>query len=260
MTDLSHESVFHAARPERLFDEDFKAVLLVGGMGTRLRSVLPSVPKPLASMGNQSFLQLLIRQLRYQGLRRLVMCTGYLAEQIQFAFGDGREWDVIIEYSKEPSPLGTAGAVKHAQASLGTSRDFLVMNGDSFVEADFHELVRFHRGHGGLISMAVCRTEDASRFGTVQVDRHGRVIGFGEKTGSHVPGLVNAGVYIFNRQVLELIPEGPCSLEKQVFPEMLGKGVYAMEQKGMFIDIGTPEDYARARAIYDRLHASAVTS
>jgi len=234
--------------------------LLVGGMGTRLRQVLPTVPKPLASLGNQSFLELLVRQLRHQGLRRLVMCTGYLAEQIQVAFGDGRDWDVIIEYSKEPSPLGTAGAVKLAQASLATSRDFLVMNGDSFVEADFHELVRFHRRHRGLITMAVCRTEDASRFGTVQVDRHGRVIGFGEKTGNHVPGLVNAGVYIFDRQVLEHIPEGPCSLERQVFPEMLGKGVYALEQKGMFIDIGTPEDYARARAIYDRLHASAVTS
>ena len=211
-------------------------------------------------MGNRSFLELLVRQLRYQGLRRLVMCTGYLAEQIQAVFGDGRNWGVMIEYSEEPSPLGTAGALKLAQGSLEASSDFLVMNGDSFVEADFRELFHFHRRHGSLISMAVCRAEDASRFGTVRVDRGSRVTGFGEKTGEHVPGLVNAGVYIFNRQVLDHIPEGPCSLERQVFPEMLRNGVYALEQKGMFIDIGTPEDYARARAIYDRLYASVVTS
>jgi D-glycero-alpha-D-manno-heptose 1-phosphate guanylyltransferase len=260
VTHSNHERISDAARPDRLFDEDFKAVLLVGGMGTRLRSVLQSVPKPLASMGNRSFLELLVRQLRSHGLRRLVMCTGYLPEQIQTVFGDGRNWDVMIEYSKEPSPLGTAGALKLAQASLETSRDFLVMNGDSFLEADLHELFQFHRRRGGLITMAVCRTEDASRFGTVRVDRDSRVTGFGEKTGEHVPGLVNAGIYIFNRQVLDHIPEGPCSLERQVFPQMLGKGVYALEQKGMFIDIGTPEDYARARAIYDRLYASVVTS
>ena len=95
--------------------------------------------------------------------------------------------------------------------------------------------------------MAVCRVEDASRFGTVKVDRHNRVIGFGEKTGGRVPGLVNAGVYIFNRDVLKHIPEGPWSLERQVFPEMLENGVYAVEQRGMFIDIGTPEEYERAR-------------
>lgn len=245
-------------RADCLFEDDFKAVLLVGGMGTRLQSVLPSIPKPLASIGNQSFLELLVRQLRAQGLRRLVMCTGYLAEQIQAAFGDGRNWGVMIEYSREPSPLGTAGAVKLAQAALVSSRDFLVMNGDSFVDVDFHELLHLHRRRGGLISMAVCRVEDASRFGTVRVDGHNRVIGFGEKTGDRVPGLVNAGVYIFNREVLKHIPQGPCSLERQVFPEMLENGVYAVEQRGMFIDIGTPEDYARARTICHRLYASVI--
>jgi mannose-1-phosphate guanylyltransferase len=91
------------------------------------------------------------------------------------------------------------------------------------------------------------------------VDRHNRVIGFGEKTGDHAPGLVNAGAYIFNRQVLKYIPRGPCSLERHVFPEMLENGVYAVEQRGMFIDIGTPEDYARARTICHRLYPSAVT-
>src|SRR5207253_5900044 len=177
--------------------EDTKAVLLVGGLGTRLHSVLPSTPKPLASVGNKSFLELLVRQLRYQKIRRLVMCTGYLAEQIEDEFGDGHDWDMTIEYSKEPSPLGTAGAVKFARRYLGDVSDFLVMNGDSFVEADFHQLFRFHRAHGGLVSITVVEVTNACRYGTVQVNHAGRVRCFSEKTDNNAPGLVNAGVYVF---------------------------------------------------------------
>ena len=112
-------------------------MLLVGGLGTRLRSVVPSTPKPLAAVGGQSFLELLVRQLRNQGITNLVMCTGYLGEQVQSEFGDGRSWGVAIEYSQEMSPLGTAGAVKLAQAYLRDVPEFLVMNGDSFLEIDF---------------------------------------------------------------------------------------------------------------------------
>src|SRR5437870_12638712 len=104
---------------------EMTAVLLVGGRGGRLRSVLPSTPKPLASIGRRSFLELLVRQLRAQGIRRLLMCTGYLAHQIEQEFGDGHEFDVTIEYSRETSPLGTAGAVKLAQPYLQDARDFL---------------------------------------------------------------------------------------------------------------------------------------
>ncbi len=236
-----------------LCDEDTKAVLLVGGLGTRLRSVVPSVPKPLASLGNKSFLALLVRQLRYQGVRRLVMCTGYLADLIENEFGDGYDWDVTIEYSKELNPLGTAGAVKLAGPYLRHISDFLVMNGDSFLEVDFHQLFRFHRAHGGLVSIAVVESNDAGRYGTVQVDDSGRVRGFSEKIGINAPGLINAGVYVFSRAVLQHIPEGPASLERTVFPYLLDQGVYALKQNGIFIDIGTPEDYARAQKLCDRL-------
>jgi NDP-sugar pyrophosphorylase family protein len=185
------------------------------------------------------------------------MCTGHLADQIENEFGDGRGLDVEIKYSKELHPLGTGGAVKLAQHYLQDAADFLVMNGDSFLEADFGQLVRFHREHGGFVSMAVLRVPNAERYGTVQVDAAGRVTGFAEKTGSDAPGLVNAGVYVFNRAVLARIPEGPGSLERDVFPQSLDQGVYALEQHGMFIDIGTPEDYARAQAICDRLSEAA---
>jgi D-glycero-alpha-D-manno-heptose 1-phosphate guanylyltransferase len=234
-----------------------KAVLLVGGLGTRLRSVVPSTPKPLAAVGGKSFLELLVGQLRNQGITNLLMCTGYLGEQVQSQFGDGRLWDVAIEYSQERSPLGTAGAVKLSQAYLRDVPEFLVMNGDSFLEIDFDQLTQFHRGHGGLVSMAVLEVGNAARYGTVQMEAQGRVIGFSEKTGSETFGVVNGGVYVFDRAVLEYIPEGPASLERDVFPRILHRGVYALKQQGMFIDIGTPEDYARAQQLHDRLYESA---
>src|ERR1700761_3357297 len=122
-----------------------KAVLLVGGLGTRLRSAVPSMPKALASVGERPFLELLVSQLARQGVTQLVMCTGYLAEQIEVALGDGSDFGVSIEYSKEAVPLGTAGALKHAQRYLQHEADFLVLNGDSFLETDFNELIRFHQ-------------------------------------------------------------------------------------------------------------------
>jgi D-glycero-alpha-D-manno-heptose 1-phosphate guanylyltransferase len=230
--------------------DDIKAVMLVGGLGTRLRSVVPSTPKVLASIGEKSFLELLVSQLRSQGIRKLVMCTGYLADQIESKFGDGRMWDLSIEYSKEEMPLGTGGAVKLAQGYLQDVPEFLVLNGDSFLEVDFQSLIAFHRGHDGAIAtMAVLRVENTSRYGTVHMDASGRVTGFAEKSASEAPGLVNGGMYIFEHSVLQQIPEGPASLERDVFPRLLDHGVYGQEQRGMFIDIGTPTDYARAQEL-----------
>jgi NDP-sugar pyrophosphorylase family protein len=230
--------------------QDVKAIMLVGGLGTRLRSVVASKPKVLASIGEKSFLELLVCQLRSQGFRHFLMCTGYLAEQIESKFGDGRMWDVCIEYSREEMPLGTAGALKLAQHHLRDTSEFLVLNGDSFLEIDFRRLMSFHREHRHAIAtMAVLRVPNASRYGTVDIDANNRVVGFVEKTGSETPGLINGGIYIFKRSVLEHIPEEPASLEKDVFPRILQRGIYAQEQHGTFIDIGTPADYARAQEL-----------
>jgi D-glycero-alpha-D-manno-heptose 1-phosphate guanylyltransferase len=236
---------------------DVKAVLLVGGLGTRLRSAIPSAPKVLASVGKKSFLHLLVSQLRSQGIHRLVMCTGYLAEQIEHEFGDGRAWDVSIEYSKEEQSLGTAGAVKLAARYLKDDSEFLVMNGDSFLEIDFHNFMAFHRSHDAMATIAVFNVENTNRYGTVNIDANGRVLGFAEKTGRDVPGLVNGGVYVFKQAVLECIPEHQSSLEKDIFPRLVDQGVYAQEQHGMFIDIGTPADYARAQGLCDSLNTAA---
>jgi len=240
------------------YERDLPAVLLVGGMGTRLRSVLPAaVPKPLARVGSAPFLELLVRQLRAQGIPRLIMCTGHFADKIEEHFRDGAGWDIAIEYSKETEPLGTAGAVKLAARHLEGVADFVVMNGDSFLEMDFCELTRFHRQHGGLVSLAVRRVPNAARYGTVWMDGSYRVLDFHEKRGIQESGLINAGIYIFSRDVLERIPDGPSSLEKDIFPRLLEDGIFGSLQHGTFVDIGTPEDYARAQASCRNLELAA---
>jgi NDP-sugar pyrophosphorylase family protein len=238
-------------------ERECPALLLVGGLGTRLRSVLPASPKPLAPLGQTPFLRILVKQLSSQGIRRLILCTGHLGAKIEEEFGAGRELGVRIEYSRELSPLGTAGAVKFAERHVDGCSEFIVMNGDSFLELDFAQMLSFHREHGGLISIAVRSVADAARYGTVQADDKLRVIGFREKTEEQGPGLINGGVYVFDREVFEYIPGGSVSLERDIFPKMLEFGVYAFEQHGLFVDIGTPEDYARAQTIGSSLREAA---
>lgn len=237
---------------------DTKAVLLVGGQGTRLRSVLSSTPKPLAPIGEQSFLELLVRQLQSQGIKRLIMCTGYLSDQIEKEFGDGSGWGMTVEYSQEHQLLGTAGALKLAKDRLLDVENFIVMNGDSFLEADLNELLCFHRERHGIASVAALRVPNAARYGTMRADESGEIVAFMEKTGDDRPGLINGGVYVFNKEILDYIPDGPASLEKDVFPNILKRGVYALEQSGLFIDIGTPEDYSRAQSLCKQLSSAAL--
>jgi NDP-sugar pyrophosphorylase family protein len=239
------------------FEKDLKAVLLAGGLGTRLRSIVSSAPKPMATVGDRPFLELLLKQLSSQNIRRLVLCTGYLGQEIEKALGDGQAWDVTIEYSKESFALGTAGAVKLAEPLLLDVPDFVVMNGDSFLEIDFPELIRFHRESGGIATMAVLQMKNKMRYGTVQVTAGGRVSGFTEKGDGDSTGFVNAGIYVFDRRIFQHLPVGPASLERDVFPKLLEHRVYASEQRGIFIDIGTPEDYARAQDLCDRLYEAA---
>lgn len=237
-----------------------KALLLVGGLGTRLRAVVPGAPKPLAPVGDRPFLELLVRQLASQGLRQLVMCTGHMADQIDQLFGDGSRFGAAIKYSRESEPLGTAGAIKFAERFLQEATDFLVLNGDSFLEVDLLELLRAHRSHGALATIAVVQVDDAARYGTVRADESNKILEFCEKTGHNSPGLINAGIYVFNRAILEHIPAGPASLEKDVFPKLLERGLYAVkQQQGLFIDIGTPADYAKAQQLIDRLRAASGT-
>lgn len=214
----------------------------------------------MAPLGDISFLELLVLQLRSQGLRNLVMCTGFEGEQIRKEFGDGGKWNVTIAYSEEAIPLGTAGAIKLAEPFLLQAPQFLVMNGDSFLELDVQQLIRFHTHYGGLATIAVHRVPDTARYGTVQIDAQNKITYFREKMGMSDPGLINGGVYVFQREVLKHFPDGPSGLEKDVLPALLEQGIFALEQNGIFIDIGTPDDYARAQDLYESLSRAAVSS
>jgi len=185
------------------------------------------------------------------------MCTGYLADHIENEFVDGSKWGVEIAYSREPHALGTGGALKLAQPHLSASAPFLMLNGDSFLQMDFDDLIRFHRTHRGVATIAVRRVDGAGRYGSVEVAGDGQVVGFREKTDASVPGIVNGGVYAFSPAIFDYIPEGQVSLEREVFPRLTGNGLYAREQQGIFIDIGIPEDYARAQAACEKLFRAA---
>lgn len=233
--------------------KSIKALLLVGGQGTRLRSVVPSIPKPLAPVGIRPFLELLIRQLMIQGIRKLVLCTGYRAKQIEQVFGDGRKLHVTIDYSREPKPLGTAGAIKLARRHVHELDDFLVLNGDSFLDIDFRRLIAFHRNHSGVATIAAVPVPNADRYGRIETDTNDRITSFVEKSSKTCPGLINAGIYVFGSKVLENIPTGRVSLERDVLPNLLTLGVYAFTQRGTFIDIGCPADYARAQKLFGNI-------
>ncbi len=232
-------------------EQAVKSVLLVGGLGTRLRSVVPSKPKALAEVGEHPFIELPIRQLATQGLRRLVLCSGHLAEQLEETLGSGAELGISIEYSRETTPLGTGGALRLAMPLLESCTEVLVMNGDSFTDLDFGGLLAFHRARGASVTLTAVPVEDAARYGTLTMAQDGRVLGFVEKSGRTERGTISAGIYVFSRGALERLPEGRSSLERDLLPRLVAEGsVFGFSTPGPFIDIGTPEDYARAGRIH----------
>jgi NDP-sugar pyrophosphorylase family protein len=221
------------------------ALILAGGLGTRLRSVLPDLPKNLAPVGGRPFLTYLLDQLEAAGVRRVVLCTGYRAGQIRQALGV-RYGQLALSYSEETEPLGTGGALRQALSQVDAGL-VLALNGDSYVHGDLREYHSWHRRHRFAGSLLLTRVPDAGRFGTVTVDELGAVQSFEEKRGLAVPGLINAGVYLLSRTLLEALPAGRAvSLEKEAFPRWLKDGLGGFCTRSPFLDIGTPESFARA--------------
>lgn len=226
-------------------------LILAGGRGTRLRSVLPDLPKGLAPIGPYPFLEIQIRQLSQQGARRFVLCVGHQSARIQAALGDGRRWGVHIEYSVERKDrlLGTAGALKLAEHYFVPRA--LVLNGDTYFAISYSTLVKFHlrewRRCGVLATLALSRVPERARYGSVVLDRTGRYVrAFLEKQddATTISEWVSAGAYVVERGLLECIPHNElCSLERDVFPGSLesGRRLGAITFGGRFFDIGTPD-------------------
>jgi D-glycero-alpha-D-manno-heptose 1-phosphate guanylyltransferase len=218
-----------------------KAIILAGGVGTRLKSVITDIPKPMAPVQGKPFLEYLIYQLKNWGYRDIVLSVGYLKDNIISYFGDGKPWGVSIEYSKEDLPLGTGGAIREAMSKYKDTT-YLVLNGDSFYNIDFESLWNFHRVKSARASMAIASVEDASRYGSVTMNDFSEVISFGEKEDK-TKGTINAGIYILTRSVLDNMPPGTISFEKEILPQLIQKGLFGSIQQGFFIDIGVPDDY-----------------
>lgn len=222
-----------------------QAVLLTGGLGTRLRSVINDRPKPLAPVAGRPFLEYVVRELAASGIRELVFAVGYRGEMIQEAFGDGSRLGVRISYAFEETLLGTGGAVRNAAPFL-TDPYFFVLNGDTFYRMDYGALSRL-RGERELdLALVLRRVEDISRYGEAVLE-DGRLARFNEKTGERRPGTINGGVYLMSRALLDEIPPGKVSLEQDLIPAWMreGRRLGGMVSDGYFIDIGVPEDYFR---------------
>jgi len=225
-----------------------QAIILAGGLGTRLRGVVPDLPKPLAPVGGRPFLAILLEDLRSQGFASAVLSVGYRHELIQDAFRD--QFDgLAIRYVVEDKPLGTGGAIRLA-ARACSETDVFILNGDSYTELAFVDMHARHRDADAPLTVCAVEVPDTARYGRVVVE-YSRVAGFSEK-GISEPGLINAGVYLMRRDLLETLalPE-VFSFERDVLAAKVKQlRPLAFRARGLFIDIGIPEDYARAQSLF----------
>jgi D-glycero-alpha-D-manno-heptose 1-phosphate guanylyltransferase len=224
------------------------AFVLCGGQGTRLRSALADRPKSMALIAGKPFLQLLIERLRCQGIGDVILGTGYMSEKIESYFGSGNRLAMRIRLSRENEPLGTGGALKLAESLI--SDPVLVLNGDSYVEWNLASMVEMFTARDAAMVIVLQAVADVTRYGSVTVNYDGRITAFVEKGADGGPGLINAGVYLLRKQIVRDLPARTAiSLEKDVFPRLLDRGVYGLICTGLFIDIGIPDDFKRAQTL-----------
>jgi mannose-1-phosphate guanylyltransferase len=226
-----------------------QAIVLVGGEGTRLRPLTLDVPKPALTLVDRPFLAYMIEWLAGHGVTEVVLACGFLPDVLREALGDGERAGARIRYVAEPEPRGTAGAIRFAADALGEGLDdrFLALNGDVLTDLDLTALLNAHDEHGARATIALHSVEDSSAYGLVRSGDGGEVLEFTEKTGEEVPGEVNAGMYVLERSVLDLISPGEnVSIERDVFPPLVGEGLYGLRLDGYWMDIGTPERYLQS--------------
>jgi histidinol-phosphate phosphatase family protein len=227
-------------------------VILAGGFGTRLHSLLPDRPKVLAEVNGRPFVTIVLDQLAAAGIEQIVVCTGHLGDQVQKTLGSDYR-GIPLLYSQEKKPLGTGGAVRQAFDQYDADA-FLVLNGDSYVDASLSAFRSWHEDGGRPGSLLLTWVEDCARFGTVETAEDGRVCGFFEKRNLACPGWINAGIYLLSREVLEALPAAtPFSVEREFFPSLLERGLGGYRVRAPFIDIGTPQSLASAEAFFARI-------
>ena len=225
-------------------------VVLCGGLGTRLQSVLEGRPKSMAEVAGRPFLEWLLLALRRQGLTQITLATGHLGEQILARLGNGAELGVRLTYSQEESPLGTGGALRLALEHTTGDR-ILVLNGDTYCRLDLDRLLTAHAESRARATLQLAFVDDSSRYGTVQVTDSGVVTDFVEKRVGEAPGWVSAGVCVVERSVLTDVAAGTAfSIEADLLPRLAEDGrLRALAGSGPFVDIGTPTSFAGAAGV-----------
>lgn len=224
-----------------------QAILLCGGMGTRLRSVVSDRPKPMADICGKPFLQYLLEMLRDKGITEVIFALGYMGEMIEDYFQDGSAFGLKIAYSYEEEPLGTGGAIRNALPKI-LEEEVLVLNADTYFPMDYQGLLRFHQENDGDFSLATRAVPDISRYGAVRRDAAGRILAWNEKLedgGQPLAGEINGGIYVMKKSLIAEIPEGKQSLEQDCIPKWIseGKRIFGLPFDGYFMDIGIPKDY-----------------
>ncbi|HTX62483.1 MAG TPA: NDP-sugar synthase [Acidimicrobiales bacterium] len=234
-----------------------RAVVLVGGEGTRLRPLTLSVPKQMLPIVEEPMIERVLGQLARHGIEDAVLSLGYLPDAFLTAYPDGVAAGVRLSYAVEPSPLDTAGAIRFAASSAGIDDTFVVVNGDVLTDMDLTALVQFHRAHRAEGSISLYPVSDPSAFGVVPIDGNGRVEAFVEKPprGEAPTNLINAGTYVLEPSVVQRVPEGRrVSIERETFPAMVADGtLFALADASYWLDTGTPESYLTAH--FDLLEA-----
>ncbi|MGO9195727.1 MAG: sugar phosphate nucleotidyltransferase [Acidimicrobiales bacterium] len=232
------------------------AIVLVGGEGTRLRPLTYDIPKQMLPVVDRPMIEHVVTWLARHGIGRVVLSLGYRPDAFVEAFPDGEVAGVCLAYATEPELLDTAGAVRFAAESAGVDGTFLVVNGDVLTDFDVGSLLSFHRYRNATATIHLTPVEEPSSFGVVPTDRDGRVTAFIEKPapGTAPTNLINAGCYVLEPSVLDLIPSGRrVSIERETFPTLVGRGaLYALSSDAYWIDTGTPEKYIQASL--DLLH------
>ncbi|CAN5417301.1 hypothetical protein BH10ACT11_BH10ACT11_04870 [soil metagenome] len=226
-----------------------QALILVGGQGTRLRPLTSDRPKPAITLVDRPVIRFMIEWLARHGVDRVVMACGFRAEDLRTSLGDATPGGTTITYIEESEPLGTAGPIRLAADEGLLDERFLVLNGDVLTDLDLTAHLVAHAEHGALASLALYRVEDPSAYGLVRMTEGGAVAGFLEKPEPEQidTDLVNAGAYVLEREVTRLIPPGRAvSIEREVFPRLVGQGLYGLPLDGYWMDIGTPERYLQA--------------
>lgn len=228
-----------------------KAVIMAGGKGTRLGELTKNLPKPMVEVGGKPILEHIIENLKENGIRDLIIVTGYLGEVIKNYFRDGKKFGVSIEYFEEKNPLGTAGAL-YMLKNILQEKSFIVMYGDVMHNTKIKDLILFHEARKGIGTLVL---DNRSQIGRGAVVLEGdRIIKFAEKPMIPIKGAkVNSGIYLLDKEVLDFIPEGFSDFGKDIFPELLrrGKKLYGFVSEDV-VDIGIPEDLEKARVSFTR--------